>query len=251
MQADFFIEVDCFQEAKSGQMISGDVFLSRKIKGENRIISILSDGLGSGIKANVLSTLTATMALNYTETFSDIRKSAETIMATLPVCNKRKIAYSTFTIIDIHNNNVRIIEYGNPSFIFLTMNNSKVETRQTKPVILDKYQSDYLKYYSFHVKKEDRLIVFSDGITQSGMGMPDFPLGWEREGVTAKLISDVQDSEKQSAAQIARSLVLRAKQNDNFKVRMIQLVAYSTFGNRENYWSSAVRQVNRVLILKW
>ena len=58
-----FIDVDSSQRAKAGQVVSGDVFLSRRIKSEGRIISILSDGLGSGVKASVLANLTATMAL--------------------------------------------------------------------------------------------------------------------------------------------------------------------------------------------
>ena len=68
-----FIDVDSSQRAKTGQVVSGDVFLSRRIKPEGRIISILSDGLGSGVKASVLANLTATMALRYTTAFVDVR----------------------------------------------------------------------------------------------------------------------------------------------------------------------------------
>ena len=96
-----FIDVDFSQRAKAGQVVSGDVFLSRRIKPEGRIISILSDGLGSGVKASVLANLTATMALRYTSAFVDVRKSAGTIMDTLPICEVRKISYSTFTIVDL------------------------------------------------------------------------------------------------------------------------------------------------------
>ena len=96
-----FIDVDFCQRAKTGQVVSGDVFLSRQIKAEGRIISMLSDGLGSGVKASVLANLTATMALRYTSAFVDVRKSAGTIMDTLPVCEVRKISYSTFTIVDL------------------------------------------------------------------------------------------------------------------------------------------------------
>ena len=96
-----FIDVDFCQRAKAGQVVSGDVFLSRRIKEEGRIISILSDGLGSGVKASVLANLTATMALRYTSAFVDVRKSAGTIMDTLPICEVRKISYSTFTIVDL------------------------------------------------------------------------------------------------------------------------------------------------------
>ena len=96
-----FIEIDSCQRAKHGQLISGDVFLSEKVKQEGRIVSVLSDGLGSGVKASVLATMTATMALKFTASAMDIRRSAEIIMDTLPICSVRKISYSTFTVVDM------------------------------------------------------------------------------------------------------------------------------------------------------
>jgi hypothetical protein len=63
---DYFIEIDCQHKNKHGNEVCGDMFLSKKIKEEERIVAVLSDGLGSGIKANVLATLTASMALNFT-----------------------------------------------------------------------------------------------------------------------------------------------------------------------------------------
>jgi hypothetical protein len=115
-----FIEVDYCQSAKNGQFASGDIFLSRKFKEENRSIAVLSDGLGSGVKANVLATLTATMALKYTSSFIDIKRTAEIMMDTLPICSVRKINYSTFTIVDMDTaGNARIIEHENPPFIIV------------------------------------------------------------------------------------------------------------------------------------
>jgi len=99
--AESFIEVDSCQRAKQGQFISGDVFLSRKIEPHGRMISVLSDGLGSGVKASVLATMTATMALKFTASAMDIHTSAEIIMDTLPICSVRKISYSTFTVVDM------------------------------------------------------------------------------------------------------------------------------------------------------
>src|SRR3974390_3227311 len=115
-----FIDVDFAQQSKAGQFVAGDFFVCRKIKEEGRVIAVLSDGLGSGVKASVLANLTATMALKYTEAFEDIRKSAATIMETLPVCEVRKISYSTFTIIDIDDEGAcRLIEHGNPPIILM------------------------------------------------------------------------------------------------------------------------------------
>ncbi|HYG34131.1 MAG TPA: stage II sporulation protein E, partial [Clostridia bacterium] len=72
MTGESFIDVDFYQRAKHGQFVSGDVFTSRKIKEEGRIISTLSDGLGSGVKASVLANLTATMAVRYASAFVDV-----------------------------------------------------------------------------------------------------------------------------------------------------------------------------------
>ena len=111
MDDKFYIEVNCQQINHDGERICGDVFVSRKIKEEGRIIAVLSDGLGHGVKANVLATLTATMALNFTEEHKDVKVIADIIMNTLPICSERKISYSTFTIIDIEADGVsRLLE---------------------------------------------------------------------------------------------------------------------------------------------
>jgi len=115
MPEKFFIEVNCQQKNHDGERICGDVFLSQRVIGEDRTIIVLSDGMGHGVKANVLATLTATMALNFTKEHKEINKIAEIIMNTLPVCSVRQMSYSTFTIVDIeHNGQTRILEYDNP-----------------------------------------------------------------------------------------------------------------------------------------
>ncbi len=95
-------------------------FLSERIKKERRIIAVLSDGMGSGVKANVLATLTASMALNFTKGHRSIQQTAAVIMDTLPVCSIRKVSYSTFTIIDIEfDGTTQIVEYDNPNCIVM------------------------------------------------------------------------------------------------------------------------------------
>ena len=58
-------EIEFQQLTPKGQAVCGDIFLSRRVKEEGRTVLVLSDGVGHGIKASVLATLTATMALNY------------------------------------------------------------------------------------------------------------------------------------------------------------------------------------------
>ncbi|MBM3403719.1 MAG: hypothetical protein FJY10_02375 [Bacteroidetes bacterium] len=57
MSDGFFIEVNCQQVSHFDARICGDTFLSKRIKEEGRIIAVLSDGMGHGVKANMLSTL--------------------------------------------------------------------------------------------------------------------------------------------------------------------------------------------------
>ena len=107
MSGKFYIEVACNQRNFGNERICGDVFLSRKVKEENRTIVVLSDGMGHGVKANVLATLTATMAVNFTIEHKAVEKIAEIIMNTLPVCSERQMSYSTFTIVDIELDRLR------------------------------------------------------------------------------------------------------------------------------------------------
>jgi len=74
--------------------------------------------MGHGVKANVLATLTSTMALNFTIEHKSPNAITEIIMNALPVCSQRQMSYSTFTIVDVNlNNDVTIIEYDNPQTI--------------------------------------------------------------------------------------------------------------------------------------
>ena len=119
----FHIEVFCQQKNHEGERICGDVFVSRRIREENRTIAVLSDGMGHGVKANILATLTATMALNFTQEHKDTKKTAEIIMKTLPVCSERRMSYSTFTIVDMdEEGEVRILEYDNPKAVLMRGN---------------------------------------------------------------------------------------------------------------------------------
>jgi hypothetical protein len=114
------IDIKYKQLMKYGQRVFGDTFQYHRIREEDRLIVILSDGLGSGIKANVLSTLTATMAMNFTAGLRDVNRCAQIIMKTLPVCSVRKISYATFTIVEIdREHNVRVINYDNPLLLSL------------------------------------------------------------------------------------------------------------------------------------
>jgi len=119
MDEKFYIEVACKQKNHSDARVCGDVFFSRRIKEEGRIIAVLSDGMGHGIKANILATLTSTLALNLAQEHKSVEAMAATIMSALPVDSVKEMNYSTFTIADIDvEGEVRILEYENPKTLF-------------------------------------------------------------------------------------------------------------------------------------
>lgn len=208
-----FIDVDFCQKAKRGQVVSGDVFLSRKIKEEGRIISVLSDGLGSGVKASVLANLTGTMALRYTSSFVDVRQSAKTIMDTLPICEVRKISYSTFTIVDLdEDGKTRVIEHGNPPLVWLRGQTPMPLERVS--ITLDGWKDRVIHYSEFDTQLGDRIVCFSDGVTQSGLGGPNLPFGWGQEKTVRFLCDEVSRENEISARTLSRNLVTEAVRKD-------------------------------------
>lgn len=213
-----FIEVDSCQRAKHGQMISGDVFLSEKVEQEGRIVSVLSDGLGSGVKASVLATMTATMALKFTASAMDIRSSAEVIMDTLPICSVRKISYSTFTVVDMASTGeTRIIEHGNPPFLLVRpkgeLSVAKAELRPKR------WQDRVINFSTFDVQREDRIVFFSDGITQAGMGEFRTPLGWGLQNVETFVREKIDRYPFISARELSRLLVAKAEEVDGLSAK--------------------------------
>lgn len=209
-ESDIFIEVDCFQKNKAGNIVCGDSYMSQKLKEEDRIISVLSDGLGSGIKASVLSAMTATMAMNYTAMNESILQTALSIIHTLPKDMVRKISYSTFCIFDIDCfGNTRIVEYESPA-VYLFRRGQAVEIRKKKiPIEREDLENTYLWISEFKLEKEDRLICFSDGVSQSGMGSSNMPFGWD-EGVGIYIAETLSQHPGISAKELARKIVLRA-----------------------------------------
>ncbi|MDD4597335.1 MAG: SpoIIE family protein phosphatase [Lentimicrobiaceae bacterium] len=213
----FYIEVNAELRNHHESRICGDVFLSRRIKEENRIIVVLSDGMGHGVKANMLATLTATMALNFTLEHKELNRIAEIIMNTLPVCSERKMSYATFTILDIEvDGKVSILEYDNPQTI--VMRGTDVFEPEWACVMLsgDKNAGKELKSCEFYPEKEDRIIVMSDGVAQSGLGGGKYLFGWGRDNVLTYVHELVNNEPDISALNLAHKVVNMANLNDAY-----------------------------------
>lgn len=216
--ADVFIEAASAQRYKHGQLVCGDTLISRKIPAQKRLISVLSDGLGSGIKANVLSSLTASMAMKYATHKRNLVHAAETIMRTLPMDALRKISYATLTIVDVEMNGLcHILEYDNPPAIVLRQGRVITLGSTTTSGSLDASRTYELHHRSITLQEGDTVVYFSDGVSQSGIGSPRLPFGWEEQGVADFLQYTLHRQPAISARALAAQVVEHAFANCHYK----------------------------------
>ncbi|MFP4487962.1 MAG: SpoIIE family protein phosphatase [Bacteroidales bacterium] len=217
MSKEFHIEADCQQRSHHGEKICGDVFLTKRIREEGRIIAVLSDGMGHGVKANILATLSSVMALNFTREHKEVEKIASVIMKTLPVCSVRKISYSTFTIVDIEaDGTVTILEFDNPPSIIMRQGEIFNPAWETVELTEGKHAGKNLTTCSFKAEKEDRIIFCTDGVVQSGMGSDRLPFGWGRDELQSYTLMLTGSEPAISATRLASKIINMAHKNDGY-----------------------------------
>lgn len=145
---------------------------------ENSTVVVLADGLGSGVKASILSTLTSKIISTMMAEGLSLEDCVSTIAATLPVCSVRGVAYSTFTIIHLINSETaELIQYDNPMVIMLR-NNENFEYPKEELNIGGKkiYRSQ------IRLQEDDIFVAMSDGCPHAGIGM-SYNFGWKREEI--------------------------------------------------------------------
>ena len=248
MMNDICIDIDYQQIYKHGQQIGGDVFLLDRKLDSNMITATLSDGVGSGVKANVQASLTSHMANKLSFSDIDLKHSAEIIMDTLPVVKEKGISYATFTIAQIVYSgdksfiNVNLVEYDNPVSLRFSGSQS-VEWEKTPNTLNRKTATRKEIVYSsrFRMQAGDRLIFFSDGVAQSGVSLGTLPgrkpepavygmklpsarpvnagfgpMGWGEDKVR-EFINDLLSRKPEiSSRDLTREIVTQAYKNDNY-----------------------------------
>ena len=149
------------------------------IKTEDSDIMILADGMGSGVKANILATLTSKILGTMLYEGATIESCVETIAKTLPICKVRKVAYATFSILQIfHSGEAYLVEFDNPSCVFIRdgrIVNYPYETREI--------DGKKIHEYRFQVKKNDCFVLMSDGVIYAGAGSILNLQGWTWEAM--------------------------------------------------------------------
>ncbi|MCM1381754.1 MAG: serine/threonine-protein phosphatase [Muribaculaceae bacterium] len=184
---------------KKGEQLCGDhVEVVRQ--SENGLVLVLADGLGSGVKACILSTLTSKIISTMMANDLSIEDCVSTIAATLPVCEKRGVAYSTFTIIRITDNSeAEIIQYDNPHVVMLR-GGDNYEYPRTSMEIGGKtiYKS------KLNLEENDVFIAMSDGAIYAGVGKT-MNFGWQRDNIVDFMVGNYD--RKMSAKGIAQLLL--------------------------------------------
>lgn len=199
-----FIDINSNSINCHGDRICGDTFMQRYIPNQRRTVAVLSDGMGHGIKAGILSTLTASIIVNMGQANQPIRNIAYTILKTLPVCQVRGISYSTFTIVDIDHNNLtaQIIEYDNPQTI--TMRGAEIMELEREKVEIEGGNRPQTLYFSkFAMEEGDRIIACSDGVTQAGLGTTSYPFGWKSQNLRQFLTDAIAQNTNISSLQLS------------------------------------------------
>ncbi len=213
MHQPFHIEAETIQGNRQGATCCGDVCLSRKLKEENRVVTVLADGMGQGIKANILASMTTSMAMQFAMNHEPAWRTAEFIINTLPYNDVRKMANSSFTIMDINfEGQVKLVEFNNPPALLFRSGNYDHIVRSEK--LITTANGNHQVFYSeFKLEKEDRLVLISNGVSLSGLGSNHHPLGWN-EGLVDYVEMAIDANGSVSATQLSKKIIDRAKAND-------------------------------------
>jgi hypothetical protein len=147
-------------------------------------VVVLADGLGSGVKASILSTLTAKIVSTMMASGLTVEDCVSTIAATLPICKVRQVAYSTFSVIRIDDGmEAELIQYDNPQVVMLR-DGKNYDYPKTSEIIDGK--TIYKTRIALH--EDDSFIAFSDGAVHAGVGR-SLNFGWQRPDIVTFLES--------------------------------------------------------------
>jgi hypothetical protein len=173
-QEDFF-DICELSLNKQGEELCGDKVKFKKTETKSTIV--LSDGLGSGVKANILATLTTEILITMLKSEIPLEEVLKTVIGTLPICQVRKIAYATFTIIQINHltNQFTVINFDNPPVLYFKR--GRVVKLEYKT---DKILGKKILYSEGILQRGDFIGAISDGVLYAGLGdTMNFGWGWD------------------------------------------------------------------------
>ena len=163
MLRELFIDTALISRSHDGESICGDP--AQSFGSAEGPVFVLSDGMGSGVKANILATLTCTILGRLLEHGIKLTECVDTIAATLPICRDRRMAYATFTAVQIDKGSAFLVEYDNPPAILIRDGRAE-KSRYKVRFVGDKE----IRERRIDILPGDVLVIMSDGVTHSGIG---------------------------------------------------------------------------------
>ena len=206
-----FIDIFSTSLVKDGEELCGDKV--KTFKTDDKSVIVLSDGLGSGVKAHILATLTSEIISNMLKAEISLEDVIDTVLNTLPICKVRKIAYATFTIIELDRktNNFRVINFDNPPIFFIKNGKIQYPIIQTVEILNKK-----ISIIEGKLDKGNLLLAISDGVLYAGMGISlNFGWGWD---VIANYIESLLITHSSTARDIISEISNKAAKLYNGKI---------------------------------
>lgn len=200
MKEERFFDIAELSLNKKGEELCGDKV--KFIKTEKKTTIVLSDGLGSGVKANILASLTTEILIAMLNADVLIEEAIATVIGTLPICKVRKIAYATFTVIQIdpETNYFKVVNFDNPPIFFLKK--GKIVKLEPK---LENILDRKITVCEGYLEQGDFIGAISDGVLYAGLGVAlNFGWGWEN---IAKHIENLFITNGRTARHIVQNVI--------------------------------------------
>lgn len=219
----YHIDVAWRSLLKKGEELCGDKVAI--VRTPDSTIAVLADGLGSGVKANILSTLTSTICATMFREGASVGEVVSTIVKTLPVCSVRKVAYSTFSILVIKDNGEGYLaEFDNPFCIYI-----RNGEQMTFPCEYNEYDGKGVYETKFQAEPGDIITIVSDGVVYAGVG-ESLNFGWTWEHVAAWLLNAtaLEMSAPRLAAALSETVydLYKGKPGDDSTVLVTQVMEH-------------------------
>jgi hypothetical protein len=171
-----YFEIGKSQLNKHGEVLCGDSIITNANR--ETATAILSDGLGSGVKANILSTLTSKILSVMLSNDCPLEEVVSTLIQTLPTCSIRQLAYSTFTVAQFYSRgHLHLVQYDNPPILFLRKNKINQIEYQDRNI-----QGKTIKEAEIELQEGDTFVIMSDGEVHAGI-CNTLNFGWSWENI--------------------------------------------------------------------
>lgn len=154
--------------------LCGDRVMLRRDEGT--FMGVLADGMGSGVKANIMSTMTGTILSTMLAGGADVETAVDTVVKTLPICSERGISYCTFSVVKVQPDGQAVfVEYDNPVTWFVRGGQSS-QLEYKRLIMSDKI----IREASEQLIPGDLIVVTSDGaVNAAADNVFSFDWTWE------------------------------------------------------------------------